>query len=215
MLVSVAILVTLMTALVLPNMWQTYDKAEQLLEGGIGTGLTATYYEGPNFTGTSHTRIDERVDFDWGKYSPAAVTATDHFSAAWVGMIRPEHDETYSLHIASTGGIRLWVNTSPIIDAWDSSGLQEHIGIVDLRAGQPANLTINFQARTGNESISFAWASDSTPADVIPTPSLYPVIRNDISIRRRLQPSAPNSKQSTATAKGQVVVPVSSRSQGP
>src|SRR5690606_33603538 len=56
-------------------------------------GIQATYYDnaqansypGSNFTGTSFSRIDPNVDFDWGAGTPYAALGNQTFSIIWTG----------------------------------------------------------------------------------------------------------------------------------
>ena len=43
--------------------------------GGTGRGLSATYFNNADFTGSTVTRIDPTIDFTWGTGAPAAASA--------------------------------------------------------------------------------------------------------------------------------------------
>ena len=53
----------------------TYTATYRVATGGTGTGLSATYYNNIDFTGTTVTRVDPTVDFAWGTGSPAPPSA--------------------------------------------------------------------------------------------------------------------------------------------
>ena len=52
-----------------------------------GTGLSATYFNNVDFTGTRSRAIDPTVDFAWGSGSPAAGIGPDTFSVRWTGQV--------------------------------------------------------------------------------------------------------------------------------
>src|SRR5437764_14696512 len=52
-----------------------------------GTGLLATYYNNPNFTGTAVSRLDHGVAFDWRAGSPSPKNAPDPFSGRPTGAL--------------------------------------------------------------------------------------------------------------------------------
>src|SRR4051794_12727401 len=83
-----------------------------------GTGLRANYFDNANFTGTSLTRVDPHVSFNWAAGSPDAKIAADTFAARWTGQIKPNFTETYTFRIASDDGVRLWINHRLLIDTW-------------------------------------------------------------------------------------------------
>jgi len=49
----------------------TYTATYVPSTGTMGTGLSATYYDNIDFTGSTVTRVDPTVDFNWGTGSPA------------------------------------------------------------------------------------------------------------------------------------------------
>ena len=81
-------------------------------------GLAATYFDNPDFTGATVTRVDPAIDFDWGKGSPAPAIAPDTFSARWSGKLLPPATEQYIFYVNKDDGVRLWVDGQLLIDKW-------------------------------------------------------------------------------------------------
>ena len=103
---------------------------------GIG-GLLATYFDNIDFTGTTKSRIDESINFDWGQGSPDASLGNDSFSARWTGQILPKYSETYTFYTFSDDGIRVWVNNQLVINSWfDQGAYVEAGGTISLIANQ-------------------------------------------------------------------------------
>ena len=54
-----------------------------------GDGLSATYYDNQNLTGTTANRVDSTVDFVWGAARRSTGIAADTFSVRWAGAVQP------------------------------------------------------------------------------------------------------------------------------
>ena len=83
-------------------------------------GLTGTYFDNVDLSGSSVTRIDPFIDFDFGQGSPAAGIDSDTFSARWTGRISAPYTESYTFYTRSDNGVRLWVNNTLVINNWTS-----------------------------------------------------------------------------------------------
>ncbi len=97
-----------------PSRPKPFDRAA--LWQGLSHGLTATYYSSEDLTGSSVTRVDPMVDFDWGKSSPEPSIPADNFSARWTGRIEAEHTEPYTYYVIADEGVRLWIDGNLVID---------------------------------------------------------------------------------------------------
>src|SRR5262252_4260779 len=69
-----------------------------------GTGLSATYFDNPDFTGASVTRVDRKVYFDFASAPPPVAPTT--FSVRWTGRIKPSFFETYTFYVTADDGVR-------------------------------------------------------------------------------------------------------------
>jgi prepilin-type N-terminal cleavage/methylation domain-containing protein len=187
LLVAIAIMVTLTATMLLPSMWQEQIAANEADQIEPGTGLTGIYYSGSDFTGTSHTRIDDQIDFNWGPGGPNLWNNASRFSATWVGMLRSDFDEEYTLYIEADDGVRLFVDSRTAIDAWGARTRQTHQTTTTLSPDTPVSLTLNLQKRHGSGGIRLFWSSPSTPKQVIPSANLFPAIRDTVSTGRRVR----------------------------
>src|SRR6185503_14018078 len=111
----------------------TYTATFRQATGG-GTGLSATYFDNIDFTGTAVTRVDPAIDFSWGSGSPAAAIAVDTFSARWTGEIEAPYTGTYTFYTLSDDGVRLWVNGVPVVNHWTNHAAYEDRGTISLAA---------------------------------------------------------------------------------
>lgn len=134
-------------------------------------GLTADYFAGNNFEQLRFSRIDRAIDFRWSTAPDARVPA-DHFSVRWQGVMIPRHSERYSLVTTSSNGVRLWVNGQLLINNWSRHEEEMNTAEVDLQAGVPAALRVEFFANDGSAVARLQWASANQPLEVIPTERL-------------------------------------------
>ena len=89
---------------------RTYSATYRVSSSGTGSGLSVTYFNNANLTGTTVTRTDPIVAFTWGAGSPAAAIAADTFSARWTGQVQAQFTQVYTFYTQSNDGVRLWVN---------------------------------------------------------------------------------------------------------
>lgn len=84
-----------------------------------GTNWTAEYFTNRNLTGSPiHVRLDSAIAFDWGKGSPlSGLIPVDNFSVRWTGVQNFAGGE-YTFSASSDDGVRVWVNSQLLIDAW-------------------------------------------------------------------------------------------------
>jgi hypothetical protein len=156
---------------------------------GTGTGLTATYFDNMNFTGTTVTRTDPTVNFDFGTGSPAAGIGPDTFSARWTGQVRAQFTETYTFYTVSDDGVRLFVNGQQIINNFTDHSPTENSGTIALTAGQNVDIRMEFYENGGGAVARLLWSSPSTPKSVIPRSQLFPQGGTGFSVNVNFQPA--------------------------
>src|SRR5829696_8030515 len=110
-------------------------------------GVThGTYFNNLNVSGSVAFSADTpTINFDWGFGSPAATVAADGFSANWSGMIIPKASETYTFHVTSDDGVRVWLDGQLILDNWVVQSATEVTSIpLHLTAGTMYWLKIDY-----------------------------------------------------------------------
>ena len=141
--------------------------------GGAGSGLSATYYNNKDLTGSTLKRVDGVVNFDWGTGSPGAAIGAETFSARWTGQVQPEFTETYTFYTQSNDGVRLWVNGSLLVSNWTDHTVTENSGSIALVSGRN-HIRMEFYENTGSAIARLRWSSASTPKAIVPKIRLYP-----------------------------------------
>ncbi len=139
-----------------------------------GTGLQATYYNNMDFTGTSITRIDPTINFNWGNGSPSTSIQADTFSASWIGQVKPKTTGTYTFYTNSDDGVRLWVNGILLINKWNNQATTEYSGTIQLNGGQKYDIALEYFDNTRGAVVQLSWSSIGLPKEIIPQSALYP-----------------------------------------
>jgi hypothetical protein len=148
------------------------------LEGRqLFNGLSATYFDNPDFTGATATSIDADVNFKWSKPKSQPIAGIDHntFSARWSGSVRAAYSETYTFTVAADDGARLWVNGELLVDRWSSKRAFKASGSIALEAGKLYDIQLEYRQNVKAARVSLKWRSPSLrKAQVIPASMLYP-----------------------------------------
>lgn len=150
-----------------------------------GTGLRGEYYDNASSSYESSanfnpldlkaTRVDSKVEFDWGSSRPhPALQDDDYHSVRWTGQVKPAHSELYTFFTQANAAARLWIDGALVIDRWSGSTSVEYSGTVPLQAGRRYDLKMEYYDLTGTSSAYLRWASPSQPKQVIPAQRLYP-----------------------------------------
>ena len=142
------------------------------------TGLNGTYsaYNLKKDTKTkSVERLDEIVNFDWGMGRPHPSISPNNFHIVWKGKVTPQYTERYLFRVKADSGVRLKIKGQTIIDDWIVSKFPLYrSGSVDLEAGLPVAIELEFFDTSKEAQIMLRWSSPSTPLSVIPTERLQP-----------------------------------------
>jgi len=122
---------------------------------GAKPGLTGAYYANRTFTGTpAATRIDAGVAFDWWDVAPVPEIPADTFSIRWTGWLVPPVTGRYSLGVSALGLVRLFLDDSVLVQSgWPGTRATD----VDLVAGRPRRIRIDFLGRQPNAVMHLIW----------------------------------------------------------
>ncbi|MGO8670000.1 MAG: PA14 domain-containing protein [Capsulimonadaceae bacterium] len=137
-------------------------------------GLLGLYYYGNNFGRLVFKRIDPAIDFDWTNTGPGSRMPIHAFSVRWLGKLIPRYSERYTIMSTSDDGVRVYLNGTPIISNWSVHAATENVATVDLVAGRPYDIKVEYFEKNGRtaEIIRLYWTSLSQPLETIPTGSL-------------------------------------------
>ncbi len=122
-------------------------------------GLTAAYYDNPNFEGQPVlSQTDRVVDFVWKDTTPLTGQWGDHFAVRWTGFLVPPVSGTYRLGANGFSGYSLYV---------DNELIAQYAGIhhpilntkeVELEAGRFYKLGLDYVNRGLDPQIQLLWS---------------------------------------------------------
>jgi subtilisin len=146
-------------------------------------GLTSRHFRNTTLSGQpAIERTDPVINFNRVGKRPDAGLSADAFSVRWSGQLAAPSSEAYTFYLISDGGARLWVNNQLVIDRWEQqSEPQTSSAPVELRAGEKADVRVEYYNAGGKAAISLLWSSASTPKQIIPWRHLYPEAATDKS----------------------------------
>src|SRR5439155_9080648 len=127
---------------------------------GNGQGLFAEYFDNIDFTASSVSRLDSQIYFDlsFGGWPPAPVAPTT-FSTRWSGTVVPFYSDTYTFYTTSDDGVRLYVNGQLIINHFNDHTAIEDAGTIDLKAGQPYSIRMEYFQDVAAATAFLSWYS--------------------------------------------------------
>ncbi|HEX7901273.1 MAG TPA: PQQ-dependent sugar dehydrogenase [Planctomycetota bacterium] len=139
---------------------------------GTGTGFEGAYFDNADFTGATATRTDAAVDFSWAG-PPIVGLGGDDFSVRWLGRLEPRTSDTFTFHARTAGGVRLWVNGTPVIDEWAYHASTEHAGTIALEAGRLVDVVMEFRDDAGVAEARLRWSGPAQPKEAVPASQVY------------------------------------------
>ncbi len=136
------------------------------------SGLTGQYFNNNNFTGTSITRIDPIINFNWGSNSPVSGIEPSTYSVLWTGYIIPKYSQQYTIYFRTDDGARVWVNGVKLIDKWINQPATEYNGKISLTANRKYAIRIEYYQNYGGSEARLSWSSKSQAKQTIPQSQL-------------------------------------------
>jgi hypothetical protein len=157
---------------------EAIEKRVLLSAGGgfSGAGITGSYYANTALTGSAaFTRVDDRVDFNFGTNGapggttdPSFAVGASNWSAKWVGMVIPRYSEAYTIAVTSEGADRLYFNGTQVISNFTQhTSATDTFTTVKLTAGQSYSIELDYATTFAPSSttpslVRLHWSSAST-----------------------------------------------------
>lgn len=143
---------------------------QSALRLGDEAGLRAEYFANRNLEGTPVLiRTDAQIQFDWSDRSPGQGLSQADYSVRWTGTLLPPDSGKYKLILTADDGCRLYLDDHLLIDHWVDSGAIPQTAEVELVAGVPRKLRVEYFQHGGQASVQLDWArvGDDPYADAI------------------------------------------------
>lgn len=158
-----------------------------------GQGLQAFYFDDPVESSEytvpfAFSQIDPQINFDWGDDSPnSAELGDDFYLIRWTGFVQPLTTGEINFHTISDDGVRLWIDSTLIIDKWVGQVQTEHTGSIFLEAEKFYPIQLEYFESIGDASVQLLWSGENLERAFVPSSQLFPNIRlvpeEDFSIR--------------------------------
>ena len=101
---------------------------------------------------------------EFGSGSPAASLPVDGFSARWTGTVTSPATAAYTFSATSDDGSRIYLDDKLIADNWGDHGVSAvKSAPVQLTAGQPHTLRVEYYENAGDASVSIGWSAPGVP----------------------------------------------------
>lgn len=142
-----------------------------------GSGLKGEYFADETLATLKRTRNEAYIDFNWDYISPAADVPAEHWSARFMGKVKPKFTETYTFYVRGDDGFRLWVNNAQIVNDWSVGAEREASGTIALTAGTEYDIRLEYFQSTAQGSLRLSWSSASQAKEVIPQKDAAGVVR--------------------------------------
>ena len=121
-----------------------------------GGPWTALYYNNKDLSGSPvDTRLDPKINFDWGTGSPSGAVNSDGFSVLWTS-INSFDAATYRFTSTADDGVRVYVDGALVIDDWNVHPATEKSGEIALSAGSHT-VQVRYFEDTGVASVYVRW----------------------------------------------------------
>lgn len=151
-----------------------FDLVKEAEAQSGGSGLTGTYYNNSDFTGSSVVRNDARIGFNWEEGGPVNGIDGNTFSVRWNGTITVPRTGRYTFYTNSDDGNRLWVNGVQLVNDWRNHALRESSGSIDLTAGVSYPIVLEYFENTGYAGLTLSWRGPSVSKQIIPAAAFKP-----------------------------------------
>jgi len=121
-------------------------------------GLKAEYFNNVNVRGKPVvTRIDEKIDFNWGKKSPDDKINVDRFSARWTGKFIAPKTGRIKIGVNSNDGSYLYINNRLVVNNWGMHGPLLRTTEIEVEKGKAYDIKIEYFDAGNNASIALKW----------------------------------------------------------
>jgi beta-glucosidase len=141
--------------------------AQSRFECSRGPGLWAEYFDNNELAGApASERLDEHVDFFWGRNQPTPEIRVRQYSIRWTGALRPERTGTHVFYSRCRNGhYRIRVGDQVIIDTWQRERNGLHSAELSLEAGRRYDVSIEWRKTrmSGNMKFGYRFVDGSVP----------------------------------------------------
>jgi len=119
------------------------------------TEWRGAYYNNAALAGTPVVvRNDRTISFDWGSGAPDLGVPADNFGVRWTREMDFDAG-IYRFHVHADDGVRLWVDSSTVVDQWHA-GDTTYQKEITLRAGRHS-VRLEYMELGGKAAVALDW----------------------------------------------------------
>ncbi len=122
--------------------------------------------------------VEPGIDADWGAAPAAAGLDPDRFSIRYSGMLTAPADGAWTLVTETDDGVRLWIDGALVIDDWNPHYVTRNEAIVELTAGEPVDLVMEYFEIDIDASARLSWSGPDQPEVPVPTSALSTIAQS-------------------------------------
>ena len=121
-------------------------------------GLQAEYFNNETMSGNPVvTRIDKKIDFNWGQKSPDKKVQIDKFSARWTGKFIAPKSGRMRIGVKSNDGSYLYINNLLVVNNWGMHGQRLKSAEIEVEKGKEYDIKIEYYEGGNNASVKLGW----------------------------------------------------------
>ena len=140
-------------------------------------GVKAQYFNGMGVSGVPVlTQVEPSIDHNWGS-NEVAAGLSDSVSARWTAILEVPATGTYTLVTTSDDGVRLWLDGRRIVNNWTDHSTTNNPAQVDLVAGQPYLVVMEWYENSGGAVAQLSWESSMFSRQIVPAGALQLPLR--------------------------------------
>ncbi|PTY05715.1 hypothetical protein DB347_15230 [Opitutaceae bacterium EW11] len=122
-------------------------------------GLLATFFADRELEHPIFRRTDAQLQYavEDGAAPDPALSVMTNYGVRWEGALTPVRNGNHVFVVRASGGVRLSVGNTVVIDAGAERGIQSLRGAVDLKAGTPVRIAVELRQAKGDARCELAW----------------------------------------------------------
>lgn len=130
-------------------------------------GLFAEYFA--DYHDVLVARVEPTIDAIWQLGAPDPALGVDHFSLRYTGWLTAPTTATYTIVTEADDGVRVTIGDTRVIDDWIPHYVTRTEGTIDLVAGEPVPIVVEYFEIDIEASLRLAWSSPSIAEEITPT----------------------------------------------
>ncbi|MCZ7644538.1 MAG: protein kinase [Planctomycetota bacterium] len=138
-------------------------------------GLLAVYFKGRDFREEDKllSRVEQKVDTDWGGGAPDPKVPGDGFCARWTGFVKIAKAGEYTFITHGDDGVRLWIGDKQVTNDWSDHATRPSRGTLELSEGYHS-LRFEYYENGGGACCRLHWSlKDGFNETAVPPESLW------------------------------------------